>query len=106
MSFLPSQLSYSVSSVQSEVAVRVGVAGTLEPKHEAHERAIRRKCLMKVEVQFLPYFFLLRQKSKINDFSNEEYVGSKIFPALDILSVPIAASGFVPFWRNLAKRFH
>ena len=52
---------------------------------------------MKVEMQFLPYFFLLRQKSKINDFSNEEYVGSKIFPALDLLSVPIAASGFAYF---------
>ena len=49
---------------------------------------------MKVEMQFLPYFFLLRQKSKINDFSNEDYVGSKIFPALDL---------FVPFLGDAKK---
>ncbi len=94
MSYLPPQLSYSISKVQSAVAVRVGAAGTSEPKHEAHERAIRRKRLMKVEMQFLPYFFLLRQKSKINDFSNKELVGSKIFPALDL---------FVPFWGDAKK---
>jgi hypothetical protein len=57
---------------------------------------------MKVEMQFLPYFFLLRQKSKLNNFSNEEYVGSKISQAL----VPIAIGIFVPFWGNLAKRSH
>ncbi len=61
------QLSYSVNKVQSEVAVRVGEAGALEPKHAAHERVFRRKRLMKVEMQFLPCFFLLWQKSKNNN---------------------------------------
>jgi hypothetical protein len=91
------QLSYSVNKVQSEVAVRVGEAGALEPQHAGHERVFRRKRLMKVEMQFLSYFFLLWKKSKMSIFSNKDSVGSKIFPALDL---------FVPFWGNLAKRSH
>jgi hypothetical protein len=88
------QLSYSVNKVQSEVAVRVGEAGALEPKHAAYERVFRRKRLVKGEMQFLPYFFLLWQKSKMSIFSNKDSVGSKIFPALDL---------FVPFWGNAKK---
>jgi hypothetical protein len=49
---------------------------------------------MKVEMQFLPYFFLLWQKSKMSIFSNKDSVGSNIFPALDLL---------VPFWGDAKK---
>jgi hypothetical protein len=60
----PPQLSYSVNESLSEVAVRDSSAGVKGQKHAAKKQVFRRKRLMKVEMQFLPYFFLLRQKSK------------------------------------------
>jgi hypothetical protein len=86
------QLSYSVNKVQRGVAVRL--RGALEPKHALNERMFRRERLVKVKIQFLPYFFLLWRKSKNRNFSNEDHVGSKFFPALDL---------FVPFFGNAIK---
>ncbi len=85
MSSLPSQLSYSISKVQT--VKRFISKPTMRLERYCWEPT-RRNC---VEISGC----LSRgTMASFRNFSNEEYVGRKIFPALDL---------FVPFWGDAKK---